>query len=191
MPRSGYGSICRPDRYHVSMSPENDIEQPWWRSLLRILGIVAGLAALVGLSMAFIFFVAETFDKGDRKQQLPVFIDMTTPAPPEQNARTRAPSTLEWPDHPGRGAAVSFTGGRNQANDRTRGGGPAGAPVAAESAPEKQVPVGLSTDEYREAVDSGKKVYLPNPQGECDLSGQNAAKSIDALDNCFAKRAAR
>jgi len=40
-------------------------------------------------------------------------------------------------------------------------------------------------------VESGKKVYLPNPQGECDLSGQNAAKSIDALDNCFAKQAAR
>jgi hypothetical protein len=173
------------------MDLEDDIAHSWKRSLLRTLGMIAGLAALAGVSMAFIFFVAKTFDKAEQKQQLPVFIDMTSPVPEAQNARTRAPSTLEWPDHPGRGAAVSFTGGRNQANDRTRGGGPAGSSSPAASAPEKPVPVGLSTDEYREAVDSGKKVYLPNPQGECDLSGQNAAKSINALDSCFARQAAR
>jgi hypothetical protein len=174
------------------MSHENDIEPNWRRSLWRMLGMAAGLVALVGFSMAFIFFVAKIFDKGEQQKSLPVFIDLTSPPPEAKNARTRAPSTLEWPDHPGRGAAVSFTGGRNQENDRTRGGGgPTGALPPAANAPEKPVPVGLSTDEYREAVDSGKKVYLPNPQGECDLSGQNAAQSINALDNCFARRAAR
>ncbi|MDP1526944.1 MAG: hypothetical protein Q8M20_14110 [Rhodocyclaceae bacterium] len=180
--------ICRPARYHVDMDLEDDIEQPWWRSMLRLLGMVAGLVALAGVSMAFIFFVAKTFDKGGGRQPLPVFIDATTPPPPVQNARTRVPSTntIEWPDHPGRGAAASFKGGRDQGNDRTRGGGSVNA-----TAPEKPVPVGISTEAYREAVDSGKKVYLPNPKGDCDVGGQNAAKSIDALDNCFAKQAAR
>ncbi len=133
--------------------------------------------------MAFIFFVANYFDKGDREQSLPVFIDLTTPAPPEQNARTRAAPATSWLDSPGRGAAVSFTGGRGDGGEPARGG---------VSAPEKSPPpVGISAAEYREAVESGKKVYLPNPQGKCDLSGQNAVKSIDALDNCFAQRAAR
>jgi hypothetical protein len=174
------------------MNPDNDIQPAWWRAPLRMLGMATGLVALVGFSMAFIFFVAKTFGNGEQKQPLPVFIDATTPPPPVQNARTRSASTLAWPDNPGRGAAVSFSGGRNQENDRSRGGGsPAGTPAPAASVPEKPVPVGLSSDEYREVVDSGKKVYLPNPQGECDLSGQNAAQSINALDNCFAKRAAR
>ncbi|GAB1391858.1 hypothetical protein MASR1M60_00210 [Rhodocyclaceae bacterium] len=172
------------------MDIENKIEQPWWRSLLRVLGIVAGLVALVGASMAFIFFVAKFFDADKRKQQLPVFIDMTSPAPEAQNARTRSvPKTL-WPDSPGRGAAVSFTGGRGEGG-RLRGGGGTTGRTTASPSPEKPAPVGISVDEYRAAVESGKQVYLPNPQGECDLSGQNTAKSIDALDSCFAKRAAR
>lgn len=171
------------------MDIENEIEQPWWRSLLRVVGIVAGLVALVGASMAFIFFVAKFFDAGEHKQQLPVFIDMTSPIPEAQNARTRSAPTASWPDSPGRGAAVSFTGGRGEGG-RSRGGGPTGRTTASPS-PEKPAPVGISVDEYRAAVESGKQVYLPNPQGECDLSGQNTAKSIDALDSCFAKRAAR
>ncbi len=168
------------------MDLEDNIAQSWKRSLLRMLGMVAGLALLAGASMAFIFFVAKTFGQGERKQQLPVFIDMTSPAPEQQNARTRsAPSTM-WPDNPGRGAAVSFTGGRNEGS-RVRGGeGPANSPTA--NAPEKPAPpVGISVEEYRETVESGKKVYLPNPQGECDVGG----KSLSALDSCFAKQAAR
>lgn len=172
------------------MDLEDDIAQPWKRSLLRVLGMVAGLAALAGVSMAFIFFVAKAFDKGDHKQQLPVFIDLTSQPAEPQNARTRAASSSLWPDSPGRGAAVSFTGGRNEGS-RTRGGnGPASSSVASTSE-KPPPPVGISAEAYREAVDSGKKVYLPNPQGECDVSGQNAGKSINALDNCFAKQAAR
>ncbi len=174
------------------MNSETDVEQPWWRSLLRMLGITTGLVALVGGSMAFIFFVANYFDKGDRKPQA-VFIDASTPPPPAyNNARTRIPSSnvIDWPDHPGRGAAVSFKGGRDLANDRTRGGG-GSTGMATPTAQEKPVPVGISDEKYRETVDNGKQVYLPNPQGECDLSGQNTVKSIDALDKCFAQRAAR
>lgn len=172
------------------MDLEDDIAQSWKRSLLRMLGMATGLVALVGISMAFIFFVAKNFGQDERKQPLPVFIDATTPPPPVQNARTRSAPTTSWPDNPGRGAAVSFTGGRNESGPSRGGGGPAKVPSAG-PAEKPAVPVGISEEEYRAAVDSGKKVYLPNPQGECDLSGQNVAKSINALDNCFAKQAAR
>jgi len=180
----------RPAGYHAAMDRNNNIEQSWWHSSKRVLAMIAGLVGLVGFSLAFIYFVAKIFDQGGRKQQLPVFIDATTPPPPAQNPRTRAAPSTSWPDHPGRGAAVSFTGGRNESS-RTRGGdGPVSNPNT--STTEKPaVPVGISEEEYRAAVDSGKKVYLPNPQGECDLSGQSASKSINALDSCFAKQAAR
>lgn len=173
------------------MARKDDTQESWWHSPKRVLAMVAGLVGLVGVSLAFIYVVAKIFGQDERKQRLPVFIDATTPTPPAQSPRTRAAPSTSWPDHPGRGAAVSFKGGRDQANDRSRGGGAVGAPSSAASAAEKPVPVGLSSEEYRQAVDSGKKVYLPNPQGECDLSGQNSAKSIGALDNCFAQRAAR
>lgn len=172
------------------MAHKDDTQESWWHSPKRVLAMIAGLIGLVGFSMAFIYVVAKMFGQGEGKQSLPVYIDATTPPPPVQNARTRATPTTTWPDHPGRGASVSFTGGRNDGS-RSRGGtGPTGNPNPSTSE-KPAVPVGISEEEYRAAVDNGKKVYLPNPKGECDLSGQNAAKSINALDNCFAKQAAR
>ncbi len=50
---------------------------------------------------------------------------------------------------------------------------------------------GLSVEEYPAAIDSGKKVNLPDPKGECDLSGTNLNRTTEALDRRFAQQAAR
>ncbi|MRR49894.1 MAG: hypothetical protein EG825_03100 [Rhodocyclaceae bacterium] len=56
---------------------------------------------------------------------------------------------------------------------------------------EPSVPVGIPEEEYRAVVAAGGKVYIPNPQGECDLAGPSAADSVRALESCIAQRAAR
>lgn len=167
------------------MEYEDDFPQPWWRRLLSGLGVLAGLLLLGAVSFGVISLVAKYFVT-EQSAELPISIDLTPPKAEEQNAKTRVTPPYgpeAWPSNPGRGAGVSFkgaTGGRN---------GNAAASATAPAAAGQSV--GMSVDEYRAAVDSGKKVYLPNPQGECDLSGASSAQSLNALENCFAQRAGR
>jgi hypothetical protein len=49
----------------------------------------------------------------------------------------------------------------------------------------------MSLADYYQAVAAGQRVYLPNPQGQCDLSGTRLDQSLTALDSCFAAQAAR
>lgn len=150
---------------------------PWWRTPLRAIGIFLGLLALSAVLMGFIIFVARFLDTVGRPTYTPA------PLPSKENARTRIPSPYgptAWPDSPGRrpGVGVRIGGGMS-------GSGGSSAPTR------PGVPVGVSVEEYRDSVESGKKVYLPNPKGECDVSGASVAKSTDALESCFAKRVAR
>jgi hypothetical protein len=178
------------------MNTEDSIHIPGWRPILHALGVFGGLLLLAGLVMALILFVANFFDENGKKQAMPIFIDIATSSAAETNARTRYSlpnSFVELPSHPGRSIPVNLRGGNNE---RSRGGGGSGnegrasmtaSPQVAQASP----PVGLTADEYRATIESGKKIHLPNPQGECDLRGQSTAKLISALDNCFALRAAR
>lgn len=166
------------------MDYDDDLDPPWWRTTLRAIGMLVGMLVMATAVMAGIVGVARFFDSGD-KRIVPVYIDASSPPPPPDNAMTRETSPygpVPWPDHPGRPPAVSFKG---RAVGGNRGAGPAAPPA------KPAEPVGLSMNDYRAAVDSGKKLYIPNPQGECDLSGQNSSKSAAGLENCFAQRVAR
>lgn len=162
---------------------EEETEIPWWRTSLNIAGAVLGLLALAGLSMLLIIFVARVIDRVSLPSPgLPVQAE--NPPPALQNARTRVPDPYglqPWPDSPARRPALGRIGASGSAQD----GRPAGPAAQAD------VPVGVPVETYREAVASGKKLYIPNPQGACDLSGASTTKSAEALDECFAQRVAR
>jgi hypothetical protein len=167
---------------------EEEIQPPWWRTPLQVLGIGLGLVLLAAVSMGLIFLVARFVDA----ISMPATEVASPPPAHEQNARTRVPSPygpVPWPDSPGRKPAVSIGIGDSMrmlgGGRASGGGGGAGSPAQARP---PSVPTGVSVEEYRAAVEGGKKLYLPNPQGECDL---NTAKSADALEGCLARQAAR
>ncbi len=164
---------------------QNTDRLPWWRLVINTLGGALAVLLFGGLIIGLIVFVTGFFDP-DPAPRPAVFIDLAAPPPPADNARTRAPRPHEpapWPDHPGRGAWSRGDGG-------VEGG--AGAPAFARGeSPAPAGAVGISIEEYRAAVQSGQRIVLPNPRGECDLSGTSAALSADALENCFARQAAR
>jgi|GEM_PF-3301804 len=168
---------------------ENLEQQPWWRFALNVLGGLLALAVLGGLVIGLIVFVAGLFG-GEERARPPVFLDLRAPPPPPDNARTRSPppyGSAPWPDHPGRVAWSRDGGGGG-------GGGGAGSGAASpgtSAAPTVTGPVGMSVEELRAAWQSGGRIVLPNPSGECDLGGQDAARSMEALEKCFAERAAR
>lgn len=156
---------------------EDEYELPWWQSLLRGIGLLLGLIAMSALLMGMIIAVAQFFGS-DNKPVTTSSQPSKTPPPEEQNARTRTPSPYApepWPNFGSRSSG-SMIGSRPS--------GVAGKPPA-----KPEPPVGLSPEDYQAAVADGKKVYLPNPKGECDLDGGNS--SLRALENCFAARAAR
>lgn len=162
---------------------EDDIDVPWWQATLRGVGVLLGLMALSGLLMGGIMLVARFLDNArlpPSYSSAPMSSGMPTPAE-GQNARTRIPmpyAPQSWPDSPSRRPASGMGGSR-------RGGGDGS------SSARPNPPVGISLDAYRTAVAAGKKVYLPAPKGECNLSGTNTADSLNSLESCFARRAAR
>ncbi|MEW6165741.1 MAG: hypothetical protein AB1642_11835 [Pseudomonadota bacterium] len=165
---------------------EDEIEPPWWRTPLRVLGVIAGLLALAAASMGFIFLVARAVDWVGRPSVGAVAPLQSSPTPAEQNALTREATPygpFTWPTSPGRPPAVKRRPGPD--GRFVAGGGPAGAPAA------PPVPVGVPVEDYRAAVDSGKKLYIPDPKGECDLSGASTEKSASGLEACLARRVAR
>lgn len=164
---------------------------PWWRGPLRAFGVLLGLLAFSALLMGGVLLVAHFVDKpGAPMVAMPIHIDTSSGPPPvEQNARTRGASTFGFDiliNSPGQPAGVSFKGGTQGNNAGNRR-----ITEAAATQPAKAPAVGLSDEEYRAAVDSGKKLYLPDPKGECDLSGESTTRSAGALESCFARQVAR
>lgn len=153
----------------------------WWQTALRGVAILLGLAALSGLLMGGIMLVARFLDKASLPTSRPAAVFSDSVPAAEQNARTRVPmpyAPLPWPDSPGRQTGYGSAGA-------SAGGNGNSAPTR------PSVPVGIPVDEYRATVAAGKKVYLPNPQGKCDLSGTSATASVNSLESCFASQAAR
>lgn len=163
---------------------EERIDTPWWRTPLQVLAVGVGLALLAAVSMLLIFLVARFADSFS----LPV-IEVPPPPRHEQNAKTRVPSPygpVPWPDSPSRKAAASAGSGGSL-------GVPGGKGLPAGTGRDRTdaVPTGISVEEYRAAIESGRKLYLPNPQGECDLSGASTTQSMQSLEDCLARQAAR
>jgi len=153
---------------------DENSEIPWWRTPLQVLSVALGLVLLAAVSMALIFFIARFVDSVQRPSIAP------PPPPHEQNARTRVPSPygpVPWPDSPGRRPAIGPFGGTA-----------APAPGGTRTDKAAEVATGVSVEEYRAAVESGKKLYLPDPKGECGL-GTN--QSGEALERCLAGQTAR
>jgi len=114
-----------------------------------------------------------------------------------QNAKTSAPGSyglVDWPDSPARRPRPRYgeAGGLSASRGMGLGGGMGGSssslgPVATLPS----VPVGVTTEVFRATVAAGKKVFLPAPRGECNLSGSGVTASLKGLDSCLAARAAR
>jgi hypothetical protein len=171
---------------------DEEVEAPWWHFPLKILGVLLGLFVLSAISMAMIIGVARFFDNaGARTASAPSASYYSTPdplSPSQQNARTRVPQPYalqDWPDTPGRRTGIGPAGGA----PRSRGT-PSGIDSPGK-APEPNVPVGIPVEQYEAKVAAGDKVYIPNPKGECGLSGQGGENSARALTECFAARVAR
>ncbi len=167
-----------------------DEDLPQWRRRLKLVVVLLGLLAMAGGVMGIILLIAHFFDKAPTEQRVPapIHIDISSKPPATQNYRTQGPSTYGFDilsNSPGRPAGYSLKGEGPGRNER---GTPASA--GAPGADEYTGPVGVSVDEYRAAAASGKKMFIPNPKGECDLSGASAAQSAAALDTCFASRVA-
>lgn len=165
-------------------------ETPAWRRWLRILAVLAGLLAMALVLMGAILLIARYFDKNATEQRVPapIHIDISSKPPAGQNYRTQGASNFGFdilPNSPGRPAGVHLKGEGPGRNGRE-------SPSAAAAADAKVYagPVGVPVEEYRAAVAEGRKMFIPNPKGECDLSGVNPAQSAAALDNCFASRVA-
>ncbi|MFN3884507.1 MAG: hypothetical protein ACK4Q4_07080 [Rhodocyclaceae bacterium] len=155
---------------------DEELAAPWWRTPLKIAASVFGLLALAALLMTLIVLTARIFEMlSEPAPARPIYIE---PPPVERNARTYVPTPddPQWPDSPARRQPARI-GAANATGARV---------AATPSGP--SVPTGLSVEAYREAVAAGKKLYIPNPQGLCELSG---AQSANALDECFAARVAR
>ena len=162
---------------------EDEFEAPWWHALLRGMAFLLGLVLLSVFLMGLIIGVARLLDSAGSRPMTYTPPDRTETVPPEQqNARTRVPTPYApqpWPTHPGRATGFGATGS------------PAAAVAPAAPAKPPTGPVGMSLEAYQAAVAEGKTVFLPNPSGECDLSGSSGAASIRTLETCFAARAAR
>lgn len=93
--------------------------------------------------------------------------------PPPQQAH-------EWPSSPS----------RRQAADAPPS--PANALRVARSGGAEPHQTTLPSGEFVAAVESGRKVFLPNSAGECDLVGNTGPSLTRAFDDCFAgKRTTR
>lgn len=89
----------------------------------------------------------------------------------------------EWPTSPAR--RLTFHGAATRPTDALRG------PRGGRGGDAEPTPTVLSSGEFVAAVEDGRKVFLANPAGDCNLAG-SAGAMTRAFDDCFAgKRAGR
>lgn len=88
----------------------------------------------------------------------------------------------EWPTSPARSQSYHGTGLTSPASALR---GPRGAAAAIEPPPTV-----MASGELVAAVADRRKIFLPNPRGDCDLVGASGAMTR-AIDDCFAGKAGR
>ena len=140
--------------------------------------LVLMLSALV---MGAIVTVAKYLENNDLPELVGsriVAADPETPPPPQAPGATTANAyaLADWPTSPARRPLLRQLG--DSAVKRARS-------VVV------QGPIGVTVDQFRAAVAEGKRVFLPAPKGECQLSGKGASTSLHDLDSCFAAQAPR
>ena len=157
-------------------------EIPWWRKLFSGMAFLVGVLALSGALASLIVVVAAFFETSSSPNAYRTSSASRPESsqPAEVNAMTRVPTAYSprpWPDYPGRNTVARFAAERTAKSS-------AGKPRAS-------APVGISVEEYQSTVTAGESVFLPDPTGECTLSGLTGADFILGLQSCFAARAPR
>lgn len=154
--------------------------------------MLGGMLALGLLLMGIIYGVAALFRSDQPTEDRPVkAVDAArqdTSRKGENNARTRVPLAYapeNWPTYPGRS-----TGGHVAAAAASRAAAAGAGSVASTPSP-PPIPVGVPVEDYRADVEAGKKVFLPNPKGECTLTVAGSAAATSGLEGCLASQAAK
>lgn len=136
-----------------------------------IIGIVVALSAMTGVDWRPL----SRTPNADRERSIEVQPYALPPRP------EKAP---EWPSSPVRRQTYHGTLTSPAAALRGPRGSSAGIDV-------EPPPTVLSSGELIAAVEDGRKLFLPNPRGNCSLVGASGAMT-QAIDDCFAgKKAGR
>lgn len=156
------------------------------KTAFQVSGLVALVVILAAVLMGAIVVTAKYLEKTDLPELISSLLPSATNEPPpppgdEGHSTVATPAAnpyalADWPDSPARRPRL-----RSVEKSVAPGGGNAGAGG----------PVGVSVDQFRTAVAEGKRVFLPAPKGECQLSGQGASASLNDLDSCLAAQASR
>ena len=165
---------------------DDNFDPPWWHSPKHVFFFVFGLVAFSALAMGLFVFISQLFEGNSSVvRQAPVYINYESPQ--DKNPRTHSAKPYEpipWPNRPDEPAGLADRDGKRSAR------GASGTPSGASSSTVRSTytgPVGMSVEEYQIAAASGKKMFLPDPKGNCDL-GSGSGRD---LANCFAERVAR
>lgn len=152
------------------MTTDSPRQQTWHKPAFQAAAVLLAGVALIGIVVALSTLSDidwQLFDPPPAAAPAREVEIQPYAAPPPQQAP-------EWPSSPA----------RRQAADAP--------PSTARSAGAEPLPTTLPSGEFIAAVESGRKVFLPNPAGECDLVGNTGPSLTRAFDDCFAgKRTTR
>ena len=164
---------------------EDDFDPPWWHSPKYVVFLILGLVALSAIVMGLFVFVSQLFD-GSKASKTPVYINYE--APQDKNSRTHVAKPydpLPWPNRPDEPAGLDDRDGKKKGNNES-----ASTPSGTSSNASRSTyngPVGVSAAEFEAAAAAGKKMFIPDAKGNCDLGNTSSRDLI----NCFAARVAR
>lgn len=152
------------------MTTDSPRQQTWHKPAFQAAAVLLAGVALIGIVVALSTLSDidwQLFDPPPAAAPAREVEIQPYAAPPPQQAP-------EWPSSPA----------RRQAADAP--------PSTARSAGAEPLPTTLPSGEFIAAVESGRKVFLPYPAGECDLVGNTGPSLTRAFDDCFAgKRTTR
>lgn len=158
------------------MTTDNPRQQTWHKPAFHAAAVLLAGVALIGIVVALSTLSDidwQLFDPPPAAAPAREVEIQPYAAPPPQQAP-------EWPSSPA----------RRQAADAPPS--TANALRVARSAGAEPLPTTLPSGEFIAAVESGRKVFLPNPAGQCDLVGNTGPSLTRAFDDCFAgKRTTR
>lgn len=158
------------------MTTDSPRQQTWHKPTLYAAAVLLAGATLIGIVVAL-----STLSDADWQ-----IFDSTPAAAPARDVELQpyaVPPPQKapvWPSSPSRLRASGALPSPANTLPSPRGAGT--------EPPQTTLPSG----EFVAAVESGRKVFLPNPAGECDLAGNTGPSLTRAFDDCFAgKRTSR
>ncbi|CAG0975828.1 hypothetical protein RHDC4_01577 [Rhodocyclaceae bacterium] len=150
----------------------------WWARSHKPT-VFAGIALLISVFAIVVVVVASgkidlSWLTAKSKDSRPAEVQLQ----PYAAAARKPPPTPDWPTSPSyqkwhSGKSIApLAPARNAQGNRS------------DEAPEIQEPP-LPRGDFIAAAEAGQKVYVPNPKGQCKLTGVSGSALIQALDDCF------